>query len=82
MTKPGYADASATVTVGHDQTVPVHFALTEVTGSIRVTSTPDGARIYLDGTETGEVTNATLTVPAGAHTVRVEPTATGPPKRP
>ena len=72
VTKPGYADATATVTVGHDKTVPVHFALTEVTGSIRVTSTPDGARIYLDGTETGEVTNATLTVPAGAHTVRVE----------
>ena len=72
VTKPGYADASATVTVGHDQTVPVHFALTEVTGSIRVTSTPEGAAVFLDGTETGEVTNVTLTVPAGDHVVRVE----------
>jgi len=73
VTKPGYADASATVTVGHDQTVPVHFGLVPPTGSLAVTSTPDGARIYLDGLETGEVTNATLVnVPAGAHTVRVE----------
>jgi len=73
VTKPGYADATATVTVEHDKTVPVHFALTIPTGSIAVTSTPDGARIYLDGLETGEVTNAVLTnVPDGAHTVRVE----------
>ena len=73
VTKPGYADATATVTVEHGKTVPVHFALTVPTGSIAVTSTPDGARIFLDDLETGEVTNATLTgIPAGAHTVRVE----------
>jgi hypothetical protein len=71
--KAGYADATATVTVEHDRTVPVHFALTVPTGSIAVTSTPDGARIFLDDLETGEVTNAVLTnVPVGEHTVRVE----------
>ena len=73
MTKPGYADASATVTVEHDKTVPIHFGLVPPTGSLAVTSTPDGARIFLDGLETGEMTNATLvSVPAGGHTVRVE----------
>jgi PGF-pre-PGF domain-containing protein len=73
VTKPGYADASATVTVEHDKTVPIHFGLVPPTGSLAVTSTPDGARIFLDGLETGEMTNATLvSVPAGGHTVRVE----------
>ena len=69
----GYADASKTVTVADNETATVHFLLTEPAGSIVVTSAPDGARIFLDGTDTGEVTNATLTnVPVGEHTVRVE----------
>ena len=69
----GYADAAANVTVEHGETAPVHFGLVPPTGSIAVTSIPDGARIFLDGTETGEMTNATLTnVPPGDHTVRVE----------
>ncbi len=39
-------------------------------GSIDVRSTPTGARIYLDGADTGRVTNAVLTdVKAGTHTV-------------
>ncbi|KUL00026.1 MAG: PKD domain containing protein, partial [Methanomicrobiales archaeon 53_19] len=41
-------------------------------GSIAVTSVPTGAAIYLDGTDTGVVTNGTLTaVPAGTHNVTV-----------
>lgn len=41
-------------------------------GSIAVTSVPAGAAIYLDGTDTGTVTNGTLTaVPAGSHNVTV-----------
>ncbi len=71
--KTGYADATATVTVEHGETAPVHFGLVPPTGNIAVTSAPDGAWIFLDGTETGEVTNATLTnVPPGEHTVRLE----------
>ncbi len=39
-------------------------------GSIPPRSTPTGARIYLDGADTGKVTNAVLTdVKAGTHTV-------------
>lgn len=38
------------------------FALTAPVGSIIVTSTPDGARIFLDREDTGEVANAALTV--------------------
>lgn len=41
-------------------------------GSIHVTSAPPGATIYLDGTDTGKVTNGTLTaVPEGSHNVTV-----------
>ncbi|WP_292385018.1 DUF3344 domain-containing protein [Methanoculleus sp. UBA430] len=70
--KAGYADASMIVTVVDDGTAVAHFTLTEPAGIIAVTSSPDGARIVLDGAETGETTNATLTnVPVGTHTVRV-----------
>ncbi|MFA5614467.1 MAG: PEGA domain-containing protein, partial [Methanoculleus sp.] len=69
----GYADASTTVTVVDDRTVVASFTLTEPAGSIVVTSAPDGARIFLDGTDTGEVTDTHLeNVPVGTHTVRVE----------
>ena len=41
-------------------------------GSIIVTSTPPGARIYLEGIDTQQISSATLTsVPAGDHTVRL-----------
>ena len=69
----GYLDASKTVTVVDNKTAPINLPLTEPAGSIVVTSEPDGARIFLDSAETGEVTDAHLeNVAVGAHTVRVE----------
>jgi hypothetical protein len=42
------------------------------TGSIQVSSTTQGAKIYLDGTDTMKVTNSTLdSVSAGSHIVRI-----------
>ncbi|MDD3112580.1 MAG: PEGA domain-containing protein, partial [Methanofollis liminatans] len=73
VTKAGYADATATVTVADNETATVAFTLTEPSGSIAVSSSPDGARIFLDGADTGEQTDTTLThVPVGTHTIRVE----------
>ena len=58
------------VTVRHGETAEVHFTLVPLTGSIDVSSEPEGAAIYLDGEDTGELTPATLTdVPAGSHLV-------------
>ncbi|TES92890.1 MAG: PEGA domain-containing protein, partial [Candidatus Cloacimonadota bacterium] len=38
--------------------------------SIQVNSTPTGAQVFLDGSDTGRTTNTTLTnVSAGSHTV-------------
>ncbi|MDD4255947.1 MAG: PEGA domain-containing protein, partial [Methanofollis sp.] len=68
--KSGYMDASTTVTVADTETATVSLTLLEPSGSIRVTSSPDGARIILDGTDTGEMTNATLTrISPGEHTI-------------
>lgn len=42
------------------------------TGSIQVNSTPAEAKIFLDGSDTGQVTNTTLTgISAGSHEIRV-----------
>jgi DNA-binding beta-propeller fold protein YncE len=42
------------------------------TGSITVNSTPTGAKIYLDGSDTGKTSNATLTsVAAGSHSLKL-----------
>lgn len=41
-------------------------------GSINVKSTPTGARIYLDGSDTGHTTNSILTnITSGSHNVKV-----------
>ena len=40
-------------------------------GSIEVNSTPSGARVYLDGADTGQVTPIVLNASAGDHTVKL-----------
>jgi hypothetical protein len=48
----------------------VNFNLVRMEGSIKVTSTPPGAKVYLDGTDTGNVTPVTLPgVTPGDHTM-------------
>lgn len=70
--KSGYMDASTEATVTDNETVSVDFTLAEPAGNIMVTSSPDGARIFLDGKDTGEQTNTTLTrLSPGEHQVTV-----------
>lgn len=46
--------------------------LVATTGSIDVQSSPAGAKVYLDGVDTGNITPYVITnVPAGGHTVRL-----------
>ena len=57
----GSVSASVTVTVG------------AAYGSIDINSSPPGAKVYLDGTDTGSITPIVLTsVSAGTHTVKLE----------
>jgi uncharacterized repeat protein (TIGR01451 family) len=70
----GYNPASTTITIITGETASADFQLvrTPQTGSIFVTSTPIGAAISLDGTDTGEVTPFTLdNIAAGSHTIDV-----------
>ena len=41
------------------------------TGTIKVSSTPSGARVFFDGSDTGQVTPYILVVSAGSHTIRL-----------
>jgi hypothetical protein len=73
----GYTDNSQSVTVTAGVTIPVSLTLTPVsqpsptTGEISVSSVPTGAKIYLDGTDTGLITPNTKTgVSPGSHTIR------------
>jgi len=57
----GSVTASVTVTVG------------AAYGSIDIKSTPDGAKVYLDGVDTGQVTPIILTnIEAGNHIVKID----------
>jgi hypothetical protein len=73
-TLTGYTDQTQSVTVNPGKTTTVRMTLVRqlpVTGSISVSSTPAGAGIYLDGTDTGFKTPRTISgVTAGAHSVR------------
>jgi hypothetical protein len=71
--KSGYATTvTKSVTVVAGSTASVSFTLTSSSGSIRVTSTPSGATIYLDDVNTGLTTTSTLTnLAPGTHRVRV-----------
>ncbi len=69
----GYADASTTVTVGGGETAEVHLTLTTRTGSLAVTSVPAGAKVFIDGADTGRVTNTTVDgIWIGTHTVTLK----------
>ena len=57
----GSVTASVTVTVG------------AAFGSIDINSNPDGAKVYLDGVDTGQVTPIILTnIDAGSHIVKID----------
>ncbi len=46
---------------------------TPAIGNLNITSSPAGAAVYLDGVDTGKVTNASFTdIPEGEYTVRLE----------
>ncbi len=72
LTKSGYLDWQQTVTVNQGQTSTVDATLTTTTGNIQVNSTPTEAKIYLDGTDTGNLTDCLLTnLAAGNHSIKL-----------
>jgi hypothetical protein len=66
----GYPDKSQTVVVNSRQTTSVLITFENPNGSIYVRSIPSDAKIYLDGTDTGYYTPATLTnIQIGGHII-------------
>ena len=66
----GYNDTTFSVTIIRNQQLTKSVTLTKevTTGSISLQSTPVGAQIFLDGTNTQNVTPATiLDIPEGSH---------------
>ncbi|MGA2917879.1 beta strand repeat-containing protein [Methanoregula sp.] len=74
VTLAGYQTANRTVTITAGSTATADFTLVAIptTGSISVTSTPAGAAISIDGTDTGKVTPFTIdNIAPGDHVVSV-----------
>src|SRR5512136_2878591 len=75
VTLAGYEMAAEqTVTVVAGETVDADFTLVPIptTGSIHVTSTPSGAKIFIDDGDTGMVTEATISdLAPGFHVAKV-----------
>ena len=73
--KSGYTSdpVSLDVTVGAGADMTADFAMTDtgVFGSLSVTSSPPGASIHLDGSDTGEITPHVFALAAGAYDVAV-----------
>jgi parallel beta-helix repeat protein len=72
LTLEGYQDWTESVQVTSDETTNVDATLTQVTGSISVTSTPSGAGISFDGVAINEITPYTIpNVKPGYHTIKL-----------
>ncbi|GAB1348181.1 hypothetical protein MASR1M107_03920 [Ignavibacteriales bacterium] len=67
LKKTLYKDTTFSVTVLANQTVSKSVALTEA--SFTVTSTPAGAKVYLNGVNTGTVTPAGIRLALGTNTI-------------
>jgi parallel beta-helix repeat protein len=72
LTLAGYKDWRKEVQVKGGETTNVHATLSQVTGSISVTSTPSGAGISLDGVPISGITSYTIpNVEPGYHTLKL-----------
>ena len=69
MSKPGYVTETRIVALSPSESQWVHVVLTKATGILKVSSVPSGAQIYVDGELRGEVTPASLRIPAGVRRI-------------
>jgi hypothetical protein len=69
--KDGYETPLAMdVEVEHNEPAEVHFDLVALEGTLTINSVPTGAKIILDGVDTGMETDATLDeIPSGSYTI-------------
>ncbi len=70
----GYQSDSSTVTVRSGQQSSIQFTLTPIEqyGSIKVTSSPSGAYVYMDGKYRGQTPLTLTSVSAGKHAIELD----------
>ncbi len=65
-----YSDYSTTCLVEKNKTTVIEVTLSMETGSIRINSLPPGAKVYLNGIDTGQQTDTVLSgIPTGSHSL-------------
>jgi hypothetical protein len=72
LEKENYLSSVQMVTVLKDSIIQVSFSLEESFSKISVTSNISGARIFLDGINTGKITPDTVSTDPGVHMVSLE----------
>jgi predicted Ser/Thr protein kinase len=72
FTKAGYLPQSRMVESVTGKSVDVNAELTPAVSTLVVTSNPQGANIWMDGKDTGQVTPAQITVEKGPHRITVK----------
>jgi hypothetical protein len=72
FTKPGYLPQSRLVESVTGKSVDVNAELTPAVSTLVVTSNPQGANVWIDGKDSGQVTPTQLTVEKGPHRVTVK----------
>ena len=70
-TRAGYQNYKSSLSVSPDEDLSLKLSLTPVVGLIKLTVTPPGASLFVDGQTAGDA-NQTLKLNARAHELRVE----------
>ncbi|MDN7026020.1 PEGA domain-containing protein [Methanoculleus sp. FWC-SCC1] len=69
VTLPGYRDAEINVLVTAGERAFAHLDLKQKVGSLAVLTTPEGAKIYIDGLYKGKSNTIIKEIPEGHHSV-------------
>lgn len=71
ISSPGYASDTRSIQVAAGMRTTLNVNLSATQGFIKVTGSPTGASIFLDGRNTGKISPAEINVAPGTHTVSV-----------
>ncbi|WP_232054710.1 PEGA domain-containing protein [Thermococcus sp. 2319x1] len=71
LTKEGYQEYTATVTISAGETKTVSATLKPAYGYLRVESSPSGAEVYVDGSYVGTAPITDYRLSPGEHTIKV-----------
>ncbi|PKL60762.1 MAG: hypothetical protein CVV33_00985 [Methanomicrobiales archaeon HGW-Methanomicrobiales-4] len=70
LLKPGYFEYEEPFTISPDQNTRISISLTQI-GVLSVSSIPSGAAIWIDGSDSGKTTSATIPLIPGAHKLKL-----------